>query len=198
MRLTRREMLASAFAVPLSFSLSEPQIIHDHRLLSQESAQGFRLLLCDVGVPPPIILAAAQTIPRPLAFRLRRRALAGSWILIESGLCFEAASNWKQLSRVLKEVFGLEIVSPLQLQDRYIHFEWPQRRMVRTFDAVTPVTCAPTELIATFDGLTVGARRSLGRGGVIFLGSMLGPALAAQEREAHAIGAGIVRAVSNP
>lgn len=186
-------MLASAFAVPLSFSLSEPQIIHDRTLLSEESARGFRLLLRNVSVPPPIILAAVRAIPRPLALRLRRRALAGSWIVIESGLCFEAAGNWKPLSRALKEAFGLEIRTPLQVRDGYIRFEWPQPRLVRTFEAITPVNCTPTELIGTFNEVPIGARRSVGRGGVLFLGTMLGPALAAEEREAHAVGSQMLR-----
>ena len=194
MQPTRREMLASAFALPLSFSPASAQIIHDHTLLSEESAKGFLFLLCNVDVPL-IILPAAQTISWHLAFRLRHAALTGSWILIESGLCFEAASNWKHLRRVLREAFHLEIEEPLKVRDHYIRFEWPQKGMVRTFEAVTPVTCAPTELIATFNGCAVGARRSMGRGGVIFLGSMVGPALAAEEREAHAIGNGMVQHV---
>jgi hypothetical protein len=194
MRPTRRELLASALALPLSFSLTRTQIIHGGTLLSEESARGFRLLLGSVSVPL-IVLPATQTISQPLALRLRHAALAGSWILIESGLCFESASNWKQLSRVLRGAFHLEIAAPVQALDRYIHFEWPQRALVRTFEAVTPVTCPPTELIARLNGLAVGARRSLGQGGVIFLGSMLGPALAAEEREAHALCSQILRKI---
>jgi hypothetical protein len=187
-------MLASAFALPLSFSLSGPQIIQDRTLLSEESARGFRLLLCNVNVPL-IVLPAAQAITWPLAFRLRQTALAGSWILIESGLCFEAASNWNHLGRILREAFHLQIAAPLQVRDGYVRFEWPQRTLVRTFEAVTPVTCAPTELVATLNGVAVAARRSMGRGGIIFLGSMLGPAFAADEREAHAVGSQILRKI---
>lgn len=193
MRPTRREVLASAFALPFSFCLSEPQIIHDRTLLAEESAKGFRILLRDASVPL-IILPAVRTISLSLALRLRRRALAGSWIVIESGLCFEAATNWKELSRVLRTV-DVQIAAPLQVPSPYVSFTWPQRRMVRTFEAVTPVFCVPTESIATFDGLTVGARHSLGRGGVIFLGSMLGPALAAEEREAHTVCSQIFRKI---
>ncbi len=189
MQPTRREMLASAFALPLS--LTSQQIIHDGTLLSEESARGFRLLLRKVNAPF-IILPAAQTISWPLAFRLRHAARAGRWVLIESGLCFEAASKWQQLSRVLREAFHVEIAAPVQVRDPYIRFEWPERTLVRTFEAVTPVTCAPTELIAQLNGIPTAARRSMGRGGVIFLGSMLGPALAADEREAHAVGSQIL------
>src|SRR5579884_3224447 len=161
MRPTRREMLASAFALPLSFSLTTTQIIHGGTLLSDESARGFRLLLGSVSVPL-IILPAAQTISQPLALRLRHAALAGSWILIESGLCFQAVSSWKQLNRVLRQAFRLEIAAPVPVRDRYIQFEWPQRTLVRTFDAVTPISCAPIELIAQLNGVPIAARRYMG------------------------------------
>lgn len=192
---TRRDLLGSALAFPLSISLSNPQIIHDNTLLSQESAQGFRLLLRNITVPL-LILPAARTIPRSLALRLRRTAIAGGWILVESGLCFNAAGSWKQLRRILGELFDIEIAAPFQPSAPYISFHWPQSTLVRTFEAVTPVACSRYELIATSNGIPVSTRCRIGKGGVIFLGSMLGPALAAEEREAHAIGRGILRALT--
>jgi hypothetical protein len=196
MQPTRRDLFGCALGFPLSVSRSGAPIIHDNTLLAQESAKGFRLLLGNSSAPLTV-LPAAQTISRAVALRLRRAAAAGRWILIESGLCFDAASHWKQLSHVVRVFFDIRIAAPVQVSNFYVSFEWPQRTMVRTFEAVTPIACSANELIATFDGIPAGACRSIGRGGVIFLGSMLGPALAAEEREAHAIGNGIVRAVSN-
>jgi hypothetical protein len=73
---------------------------------------------------------------------------------------------------------------------------YPQRIMVRTFGAITPVTCATAERIAEFAGITVAARRPMGNGGgIIFLGSILGAGLLAQEREAYEAGCALLRGV---
>ena len=100
-----------------------------------------------------------------------------------------------QQIRVLRDVFGLRVQAPLANGGAYIEYVWPLRRFVRDFSMFTPVECSADEKIAEFAGMAVCARRRIGKGGVIFLGSMLGPGLLAEEREAHELGSAMLQEI---
>jgi hypothetical protein len=69
----------------------------------------------------------------------------------------------------------------------YINYVWPKAVVVRSFLDAVPVECRPSEVVAHHSGIPVAMRRRIGRGGIIFLGSMLGPNLYAEEREARLV-----------
>ena len=74
----------------------------------------------------------------------------------------------------------------------YIHYSWPRREMTRSFLQPVPVVCSDAEVIARYGGTPVAMKRRYGLGGVVFLGSMLGPNLYAGEPQAWRIVAGLL------
>jgi hypothetical protein len=69
----------------------------------------------------------------------------------------------------------------------YIAYQWPRPALVRTFETITPVDCSSRNIIAEFRGIPVCSKHAMGKGGLIFLGSLLGPGLLAEEPEAHTV-----------
>ena len=124
--------------------------------------------------------------------------MSGTWLILESGLCFMPRAEAIGQIRVLRDVFGFEVRPPLTNRGTYIEYTWPLRRLVRDFSVATPVKCSPAEAIAEFGGVNVCAKRLIGKGGIIFLGSMLGPGLLSEEREAHELGSAIFAEYLNP
>lgn len=200
---TRREVLLGLIAAPLAASPaglvpefhSEPEIRPEPHCLSQESAQGFGLLLKKgtTARPNVIILPACRDLSDRPASALLRRVLDGAWLICESGLCFSSNEESLRQCRLFKEIFGLDVVPPLSASGAYVAYRWPVPGLVRSFQAITPIRCASSETIARFNGMPVCARRVMGKGGIIYLGSMLGPGLFAEEREAHAVGDAMLR-----
>ncbi len=200
---TRREVLLRIGAAPVAGVLArhsskavpvQPEIFEEPHCLSQESAKGFRLLLSR-NTPLSrnvIILPASRELSRQMALQLRRQVEAGAWLIVESGLAFAPSRETAAQIRVLRDVFGIETRPALPHPGGYIEYSWPMRRLVRDFSAITPVECSRSERIAESQGVAAGAKRFLGNGGLIFLGSMLGPALLAAEREAHELGSAML------
>lgn len=161
------------------------QIISEPNCLSQESADGFRPLHLTSNV---ILLCGASALGRSRALYLREQALRGRWVVFESSpLCTR-----KQF-RTLHDVFGIALKEPIAASEDhlYVRYQWPHAALTRTFSAVIPVTCSPTEAIAHYAGSSIAMKRRIGRGGIVFLGSMLGPNLRAEEPEARALAAAI-------
>jgi hypothetical protein len=81
--------------------------------------------------------------------------------------------------------FGIRIQPPVDLWANgsapYIDYRWPVRERVRDFSRVTPISAESGAIIGSAGDLPVAARR----GRFIFLGSPIGPALLAGDREAH-------------
>jgi hypothetical protein len=180
---------------------AKPEIIPEPHCLSEESARGYRKLV-QANQPtnaPVVILPASCQLSPENARDLLQRVWRGSWLILESGVAFSSPENSGSQTRTLAGVFGLRVHDPITLSRReasYITYMYPQRIMVRTFGAITPVTCATAERIAEFAGITVAARRPMGNGGgIIFLGSILGAGLLAQEREAYEAGCALLRGV---
>src|SRR5205807_8785254 len=74
----------------------------------------------------------------------------------------------------------------------YVDYVWPIPTKVRDFSRAVPVsvraslvtTRSACEVIAWADGWPVAAKRKIGKGTLVFLGSPLGPALWSGDREA--------------
>lgn len=200
---TRREILLNVLSTPLAAVLVEhgreparaqPKIISEPHYLSDESANGFRLLLsrntlaASALSPKLMIVPAARQLRRETGREVLRVVAGGTWLILESGLCFMPREQAVAQIRVLRDVFRLELREPIASRGSYIEYTWPLRRLVRDFSMFTTIECSRAERIAEFGGAAVCAKRRIGRGGIIFLGSMLGPGLLAEEREAHEVG----------
>lgn len=161
------------------------QIISEPNCLSQESAEGFRPLHRTSNV---ILLCGASTLGKSRALHLRKQALRGNWIVFESSpLCT------RKQARTLHDVFGIALKEPFaaSADHLFVHYRWPHAALTRTFSAVIPVSCSPTDAIAHYAGVPIAMKRRIGRGGIVFLGSMLGPNLRAEEPQARALAAAI-------
>jgi hypothetical protein len=199
---TRREILLNILSTPLAAVRVEhartpvraqAKILSEPHCLSEESATGFRLLLTrnrlasNARSPKVIIAPGARQLSREAAAGLLQEVLRGTWLIVESGLCFMSREQAAGQVQVLRDVFGLEVQAVLTSPGRYVEYAWPLHRLVRDFSMFTPVQWPHAERIAEFGGVTVCTKRRIGRGGIIFLGSMLGPGLLAEEREAHQV-----------
>ena len=216
---TRREILLGfgiarlATAAPRRDTTSPcTEIREEPHALSQESASGFRLLLQDEQSGAQSARAASHQqvlviapgiryLTGAQAWELKRRAEAGSWLILETGVAFSSDEGAHQQADLLASVFAIKLLPALARSRTdpnkisYVCYSWPLQQMVRTFEAATPLLCQPHESIAAFDGQTVCARKTIGTGGVVYLGSMLGAGLLAREREAHAVGASLLRSL---
>jgi hypothetical protein len=184
--LTRRQLLAAVSSAAL---LSKPaafgvQLIEEPHALAAESARGYRRLAIRSGW---IIAPGVRELTQQTCASLLRRVRAGAWLLLESGLCYAPREQAVGQAEILRHGLGLQIQPPIDAHS-YVRYSWPIQRMIRPFQALTPVLCGSHEVIATCRGLPVCLRREIGAGGIIYLGSMLGPGLMAEEREAHQVG----------
>jgi hypothetical protein len=207
---TRREILVNMLSAPIAAALvaqprapasALPEIISEPHCLSEESARGFRLLLQRnrqiLNGPSPrlIIIPATRQLSRETGRQLLRQVIGGAWLILESGLAFVPHNEAMGQIRRLRDAFGLELQAPLASEGAYIEYVWPLRRLVRNFTTFTPINCLRTERVAELGGVAVCAKRLVGKGGIIFLGSILGPGLLAEEREAHELGSAMLRSL---
>ncbi|MGH9653180.1 MAG: hypothetical protein ACRD6B_06905 [Bryobacteraceae bacterium] len=192
---TRRQLLRQALLLPLAAALAAGtgraaglEIVAEPDCLSRESAEGFRSLEA-AKHSRAILLCGVSAMDTAHAWRLRRQAAAGRWIVWES-----SPFAGEGQTGTLREVFGISTGKPIALSpDRlYVQYRWPSAALTRSFCAAIPVTCSEKEAIALYGKTPVAMRRAIGRGGFIFLGSMLGPNLRAEDSQARPIGAGIL------
>ena len=214
---TRRELLKQGLFVPIFADLnskrteaSEIEIITEPNCLSQESGDGFRSLVAAESrrkrqnhTRSIILLCGDSTISPPHALRLRERAARGAWVVWESSPVSCIPQTFADRSEIMRATFGIGLCEPILLSpDRlrdtgmYVQYRWPCPALIRTFSTVLPVTCLKTEIVAHYGRIPVAMKRRVGRGGVVFLGSMLGPNLHAEEFEAQVIGSEMLRALA--
>jgi hypothetical protein len=205
---TRRELLLTLSSMPAAAAfLPRPSvclpavtgIFQEAHCLSEESARGYRKLLDELGRDPgpAIILPANRELSYKTAGTLLERVRGGGLVILESGGAYSSAEEIRRQARILAGVFGIHVEEPVEVnahEASYITYKCPQRILVRTFGAMTPVRCAPEERIAEFAGTAVAMRRSVGKGTIVYLGSILGVGLLAQEREARQVGHALLRA----
>ena len=206
--LTRREFLTGLTLAPFVVQLTAAksaiarsvEIWPEHHCLSLESAMGFRHLVSRN--PPATSFASGRTASSSLiiapgirwmslstAADLADRIHQGAWVILESGLGFSSRTESKHQIDLLKRVFGLQLLPPVKVGKNpaaatYLEYTSPVHRLVRTFEAITPVGCDQSEALARWGKHSVCIRRRIGDGTLVFLGSMLGPGIGAEEREA--------------
>ena len=171
----------------------------------QESAAGYDSALTFAGVQYQrvslqsmtparmIILPAVASVSQADLVQLRVFLESGSTVLFESGAAFSTPGELAIHSRHIKRVFGLGLHSPIGLWDSadsfkrspYVDYQWPLAVKVRDFSRIVPVNAADGDVIALFNDLPVAARRRVGTGTLVFLGSPLGPHLLSGDREAR-------------
>jgi hypothetical protein len=208
---TRRQVLSAALAAPaLPISFNAPHraftLPDEKHFLSRESHAGFATLFASEAVHHSrnsiVLRAGIRKLAPSDARDLRDQAEKGAWIILEPAFAFygdsEAARGSAQLARLLEVQVGppQPVHAPSPRKPAYIRYRWPASQHVRPFGFVTPIRCSAFETIATLGEVPVCARFARGRGGFIYLGSMLGPNLFAEEREAHALGRALLRALS--
>jgi hypothetical protein len=178
-----------------------------HRL-NQESVEGYRLLLGELPALSFYRNAAAQAdlIIAPAAIgvtaieakNLGMRVLRGATLIFESALGFCEPRDTVEQRGMLNDIFALGIGKPVSVDPTerasglQVNYCWPLQRSTRTFESLTPVDCRESEAIALIGGEPVCLAKKWGKGTLVYLGSMLGPALFAEEREAKAIGAALL------
>ncbi|HKT12332.1 MAG TPA: hypothetical protein VJW77_10955 [Terriglobia bacterium] len=170
----------------------------------QESAAGYAAALSSSGISyrrtsyqalafvPTIIVPAAITMESDAAARLKEHVENGSAVLYESGAAFLGQDEFSLHKRVIRSVFGLSLHDPVHLWDSadslkispYVDFHWPLVTKIRDFSRVVPVGPGDGETIAWFRDLPVAARRRIGKGTLVYLGSPLGPHFLSGDREA--------------
>lgn len=191
---TRRQLLQQAILAPLAAGLvstrpvSGLEIISEPDCLSQESARGFSLLAAAASRFVVVCGAGATAISR--APELRGRALKGEWVVWESSPPNVMRGEFSALRKTMQDVFGIRLGEPIK-PGLYIQYLRPRPTLTRSFLQAIPVICPDREVIAEHAGTPVAMKRRLGRGGIVYLGSMLGPNLHAEEPEARRIAIGL-------
>jgi len=115
----------------------------------------------------------------------------GTTVLLESGGAFLDPKEMAAQQETLRTLFNLHVEEPVELwSDQrcapYVQYHWPREFMVRDFSRAIPVVAPEAETIGWLGSLPVAIRKPIGNGLLIFLGSPLGPALRAGDREARA------------
>ncbi len=164
-------------------------LFHEDHGLAVESAGGYRgalgARLRDSEEGPAIYAGVRELKPDVVA-----RVRGGRWVLVESGLSFAEQRAWGEHREWIGEHFGLRLGERVRFTEadgHYATYDWPVRCAVRHFGEVVPVMAREGEVIARVGAVPVAARCCFGRGGLIYLGSPLGPVLTGGDKEATAL-----------
>jgi len=136
------------------------------------------------------VVAPAAIIDRSSSRRLRDAAWSGQSVLVELGLAFVDDTEAGVQRSLLADAFdvGVREVVHLWHEGRsrvpYVRYDWPVAAWVRDYSRAVVLDGAGWRVIAAIEGRPVAVRRRVGRGAVTILGSPLGPALRAGDREA--------------
>lgn len=156
--------------------------------LARESAAGYRRALSGMGDAHTIIVPAISALSLAAATALRAKAQAARSVILESAFAFSDDTLMEQQCRIVRDVFGLPIQWPQEETGgaaSYIEYRWPVEVLVRSFGQPVYIRNGNQRDIAHHPGnRIVAARKSMGNGQVVFLGSPLGPLLLAEDREA--------------
>jgi len=168
-----------------------------------ESLQGYRETLnAEVVVAAPdarrwqhrsrlVIVPGAGVVDAAAASVLLELLDAGNTVLLESGGAFLDPKEMAAQQQMMQTLFKVHIEEPVALwSDQrcapYVQYHWPREFMVRDFSRAIPVIAPEAETIGRLGTLPVAIKKPIGNSLLIFLGSPLGPALRAGDREAHA------------
>jgi hypothetical protein len=214
--LSRRQILVSAVSATIAAagetsSVRQEKLTHllltpsESNPIANESALGYSRLLQSAAYSfeasnqlnstgfRHIVLPGVRALSTTLAASLHKSAAAGSWLIFESGLCFASKRETEIQRGVLAEVFDITIDGTRSTQRggasarSYVHYRWPLPAMAPDFTEWAAIKYADADAIAAFHNEVVAIRRRIGRGGIVFLGSPLGPGLFAADRESQLI-----------
>ena len=115
----------------------------------------------------------------------------GTSVLLESGGAFLHQKEMAAQQQMLRTLFKVHVEEPVELwSDQrcapYVQYHWPRELLVRDFSRAIPVIAPEAETIGRLGTLPVAIKKPIGNSLLIFLGSPLGPALRAGDREAYA------------
>lgn len=138
-----------------------------------------------------LIVPGAGAFPSTLFPELLDFVSAGGILLLESAAGFLQPLEFAEHQKILKQMFGVAICEPVDLWREsqtvpYVHYDWPHEILVRDFSRVATVASSQPDIIGRVSLVPVACKKRIGRGALIFLGSPLGPALRAGDREALA------------
>lgn len=175
--------------------------------LARESARGFQAALerngrrFELSDSMPacraefIVLPFAAAFSRQQALGLHRQLASGCSVVLESGASFASPGEIVRQRMIWERVFGVctdfSSTRPAGDPTGYVHYRWPADARIRHFGEFMSLSAGDAEGIATYGGETVAIRRRIGRGSLLFLGSPLGPMLAAEDHQAAELAAGI-------
>lgn len=189
MKVSRRGLLQSAAAAlpVLKMRVEEDarvEILAEGHCLSAESARGFRNALG--GMQRPMVVAAGmRDLCSKQAMALKARVGAGERLVFESAPEYSA-----EQVQCLADEFQIRVQRSggrAEWNGEYVEYQWPVRKLVRPFLAAVTVQGREWTPLATMRGGVCAAQKRFGLGKMIFLGSMIGPGLLADEREAHEV-----------
>jgi hypothetical protein len=136
---------------------------------------------------------------------------AGTHVLLESGAGFLSPAEFTVHQRMLHLHFAIALGRPVDLWARksaddalpayeggrrpmkrlesrpsipYVNYLWPSETKVRDFSRVIPVSASAGDVVGRVGAVPVALKKRVAKGTLIFLGSPLGPALHAGDREA--------------
>jgi len=159
-----------------------------------------------------VIAPGVGSMEPAIAKALSGLLAAGTLLLLESGAGFVSPSEFATHQRMLHRYFRLAVLPPVDLwagkfagdalftarrrlyaeqepDSRqfvpYVNYVWPCNTKVRDFSRVIPVSAERGDVIGRVGALPVALKRHMAGGTLIFLGSLLGPALRAGDPEAR-------------
>ncbi len=201
---TRRQLLQKALATAAASQLlfgAAPEsaatyhLIAGEDLLSRESAAGYLAVFEKHAFSPAPLNAAGMIVSTSIAgasparfHALRSCVEKGASLILENGAYCDPPRG------LLAGLFGIHLAkTPHTGSEMYLRYSWPIPALVRTFGRPTPLKCEPHEAIAHFEGKPIALKKNVGVGVVVFLGSMLGPHLRAEDREATELASLLLR-----
>lgn len=143
---------------------------------------------CRAAIVPGLVTTGPE-VARSVAVWLED----GGLLVLESGAGFAGSADCSTHQRFLQTYFALGVKRPINLWEGagcsrvpFVDYDWPLPTKVRDFSRVVPLLpLASTEVIGRIEHLPVAVKQKLGKGTLVFLGSPLGPALLAGDREAR-------------
>ncbi|MBV9761516.1 MAG: hypothetical protein JO340_13215 [Acidobacteriaceae bacterium] len=177
--MTRREVLQQALSAPLALHLdpcASLRILSEPNCLSQESATAFRSLRLPSNLT---VLCGVANIGKTQAIALREQLRRGRSVLWE--LSPHTTGNQRH---ALRDIFGIVVGEPFTPSPKhlYIEYDWPHPALTRSFSEMLPLRADATP-IASYQGMPIAVKR----GGLIVLGSLLGPNIYAEEAQSNQV-----------
>lgn len=157
-------------------------ILADSDLLSQESARGYLSVLGKSQFNRVVVVIGGRQLSAAALIELRAHVAQGS------GLIWEAAPGHD--CRLQLATLGVRTLPPFPVsafENLYVRYSNPKETLVRRFESITPVREECGTGLAHYAGYSIATKRRVGSGRVMFLGSMLGPHLLAEDREARVL-----------